>query len=70
MTTQATPVGAIVGGVVGGIAGIALVAFALWYFMKRRSSGGRAYYFDKPTAGDMLAGEGLQTFYLSSRRKR
>ena len=58
VTSQSTPVGAIVGGVVGGIAGIALLMFALWYFLRKRSSGGRAYYFDKPTAGDILAGEG------------
>jgi hypothetical protein len=59
VTTQSTPVGAIVGGVVGGIAGIAILILALWYFLRKRSSGGRAYYFDKPTAGDMLSGEGM-----------
>lgn len=57
VTSQSTPVGAIVGGVVGGIAGIAILALALWYFLRKKSSGGRAYYFDKPTAGDILAGE-------------
>jgi len=57
VTSQAAPVGAIVGGVVGGIAGIAALCLAIWYFMKRRSRGGQAYYFDKPTPGDMLAGE-------------
>lgn len=59
VTSQSTPVGPIVGGVVGGIAGIAILALALWYFLRKRSSGGRAYYFDKPTAGDMLSGEGM-----------
>lgn len=58
VTTHSTPVGAIVGGVVGGIAGIAILAIALWYFLRKRTSGGRAYYFDKPTSGDILAGEG------------
>jgi len=57
VTAQSTPVGAIVGGVVGGIAGIAILLLALWYFLRKRSSGGRAYYFDKPTAGDILSGE-------------
>lgn len=58
VTSQAAPVGAIVGGVVGGIAGIAILCLALWYFLRKRTSGGRAYYFEKPTPADMLAGEG------------
>jgi hypothetical protein len=58
VTTQSTPVGAIVGGIVGGIAGIAIVAIAVYYFLFRRSRGGRAYYFEKPGAGDVLSGEG------------
>jgi len=58
VTTQSTPVGAIVGGVVGGIAGIAILALALWYFLRKRTSSGQAYYFDKPAPGDILAGEG------------
>jgi len=62
VTASATPVGPIVGGVVGGIAGIAVLAFALWYFMKKRSSGGQAYYFDRPSPADILASEGLYTF--------
>jgi hypothetical protein len=61
VTTSSTPVGAIVGGVVGGIAGIAILAIGLWWFLRRRSRGGQAYYFDKPTPGDILAGEGPQT---------
>jgi len=56
VSSTATPVGPIVGGVVGGIAGIALLIFGLWYFLRRRS-GGQAYYFEKPTPGDILAGE-------------
>jgi hypothetical protein len=56
-TTHATPVGAIVGGVVGGIAGIAILAILAYYFMNKRSRGGRAYYFEKPNAADVLAGE-------------
>ena len=67
VTSQATPVGPIVGGVVGGIAGIALLIFGLWYFMRRRS-GGQAYYFEKPTPGDILAGEGLLPFRSLSRK--
>jgi hypothetical protein len=57
VTSKSTPVGAIVGGVVGGIAGIAILALALWYFLRKRTSSGQAYYFDKPTPGDLLAGE-------------
>ena len=60
MTTQSSPVGAIVGGVVGGIAGIVILALAmLWYLLKKRSHGGQAYYFEKFTPADVLAGEGL-----------
>lgn len=62
VTTQAAPVGAIVGGVVGGIAGIAILVFAVWYFMRKKSRGGQAYYFDRPSPADILAGEGLHTF--------
>ena len=68
VTSQATPVGPIVGGVVGGIAGIALLIFGLWYFLRRRS-GGQAYYFEKPTPGDILAGEGPSPSILLSRRR-
>lgn len=59
-TTKSTPIGAIVGGAVGGIIGITTLALALlWYFLRRRSRGGQAYYFEKPTPADILAGEGL-----------
>ena len=57
-------VGAIVGGVVGGTAAIAILAIAAWYFLHRRSRGGQAYYFDKPSPEDMLAAEGLYTVRL------
>ena len=57
VTSHSTPVGAIVGGIVGGIGGIALILVAAYYFMYRRSRGGRAYYFEKPDAADVLAGE-------------
>jgi hypothetical protein len=57
VTSSSTPVGAIVGGVVGGIAGIAILSILAYYFLRKRSRGGRAYYFDKPNAADMLAGE-------------
>jgi len=57
--TQSFPVGAIVGGVVGGIAGIVILVLALlWCFLRKRSRGGQAYYFEKPTPADILAGEG------------
>ena len=68
VTSNATPVGPIVGGVVGGIAGIAILAFLLWYFLRKRTSGGQAYYFDKPSPADMLASEGLCTSQAISRR--
>ena len=58
--TRSTPIGAIVGGVVGGIAGVVILTLALlWCFLRKRSRGGRAYYFEKPTPVDILAGEGL-----------
>lgn len=58
VATRSTPVGAIVGGVVGSIAGIAILAVALWYLL-RKSRGGRAYYSEKPTLGGILADERL-----------
>ena len=58
VTTNAVPVGAIVGGVVGGIAGIVLLAFLAYYFLLRRRNGGPRY-FDRPTAADILAAEGV-----------
>lgn len=61
-SSQSTPVGAIVGGVVGGIAGIAILAMIAFYFLHKRSRGGQAYYFEKPGAADVLAGEGLWGF--------
>ena len=58
VTTNSTPVGAIVGGVVGGIAGLAILGIVVWYFLRRRSRGGKTNYFEKRTPGDMLAEEG------------
>jgi hypothetical protein len=58
-TTRATPVGAIVGGVVGGIIGIAILVISLWYFLRKRPGGCRAYYFKKPSQMIILASEGL-----------
>ncbi|KAF9643343.1 hypothetical protein BDM02DRAFT_1511226 [Thelephora ganbajun] len=57
VVTHSTPVGAIVGGVVGGVAVIAILVIALFYFLKKRSRNGQAYYFEKHTPGDILAGE-------------
>lgn len=60
VTTRSAPVGVIVGGVVGGIAGVVILVLAiLWYFLGKRSRSGQAYYFKRPTTGDILAGEGL-----------
>ena len=58
-----TPIGPIVGGVVGGIVAIAILVVALWYFLRRRSRGGQAYYFERPAPADILASEGLCTFH-------
>ena len=57
-SVSSTPVGAIAGGIVGGIAGIAILAIAVWYFLRRRSRGGQADCFEKPTPGDIVSGEG------------
>ena len=59
VTAQSIPVGTIVGGVVGGIAGILIIVLTLlWYFLRKRPRSGQAYYFEKPTPADILAGEG------------
>ena len=63
VTIQSTPVGAIVGGVVGGIAGIAIIIIAMYFLLNRRTRGERPYYFDKPSADNILAGEGLYKFH-------
>lgn len=59
-SSSSTPVGAIVGGVVGGIAGIVillLAGFFLFRAAKKKSGGERPYYFDKPSADNILAVE-------------
>jgi Na+/H+-translocating membrane pyrophosphatase len=63
--TRATPVGAIVGGVVGGIA---ILAIALWYLLRRRSGRSRAHYSERPRRTDIFAGEGLYTPHRLCRR--
>lgn len=65
---RSVPVGAIVGGVVGGVAAVAILAIIAWYFLFRRSRRGQAYYFEKPSAAEVLAGEGLYRFYWISDR--
>lgn len=54
---ESVPVGPIVGGVIGGVALIAILCIAALYFISRRRGGGRAYYFEKPDAADVLAAE-------------
>jgi len=59
VSLRSIPVGAMVGGVVGGIAGIVILVLALlWCFLRKRPRGGQAYYFEKPSPADILAGEG------------
>ena len=58
VTTSSTPIGAIAGGIVGSIAGIAILAIAVWYVLRRRSCRGKAYYFESLTSEDTLDGEG------------
>ena len=70
VVAHAAPVGAIVGGVIGGVAGIAILVIVLWSFLRKRSGGGQAYYFEKPTPADILASEGLWTSHRLCRRKR
>ena len=60
----ATPIGAIVGGVVGGVIAIALLIFALWYFLKR-FRGGQGGYFEKPPRRNTLVSECVSTSRLS-----
>uniref|UniRef100_A0A0W0F163 Transmembrane protein n=1 Tax=Moniliophthora roreri TaxID=221103 RepID=A0A0W0F163_MONRR len=49
-TSDKTPVGPIVGGVIGGIAGLALLGFAISFFLRRRNAQNRAggYYDSVP----------------------
>ncbi|KAF9781708.1 hypothetical protein BJ322DRAFT_1111639 [Thelephora terrestris] len=56
---QSPPVIAVVGVVVAGIAGIAILTFAAYYFLTRRSRGNRTHYCKKPGAGNARAGEGV-----------
>jgi hypothetical protein len=58
VTPNSTPVSAIVGGTVGVVAGIFILGIAVWCFLRGRSRGGRPYYFETPTAGDIFADEG------------
>jgi len=55
VATQPVPVGTIVGVVVGGIVGVAILVLALlWYFMRKRSHGGKVYYFEKPDPAGLV----------------
>lgn len=40
-SSSSTPTAAIAGGVVGGLAGLAIVALALWFFLRRRRRQGK-----------------------------
>ena len=55
--TAITPVGAIVGGVVGGIAGIAILAIAVYYFLRGRIRGRQDDYLEKPDVDGAFPGE-------------
>jgi hypothetical protein len=66
-TTRATPVGAIVGGVVGGIA---ILAIALWYFLRKRPVVVVGLLLRKPSQTDILASEGLYIFHRLCYRER
>jgi hypothetical protein len=60
----AAPASAIVGDVVGGIASISILVIALWYSLERRTGGGQAHYFKRPSPADILPSEGLYTWAI------
>ena len=66
VTTFSTPVGPIirgvVGGVVGGVAGIAILAIALWYFLKRRSRV-KSYRSGESSPGSTVVDSGSFTLH-------
>jgi hypothetical protein len=62
-TTRATPVGAIAGGVVGGVA---ILVFALWYFLKKKPGG----CFGRPSKTKVLTDAGLYTSHRLYCRER
>jgi hypothetical protein len=47
-SSNSTPVGAIAGGVVGGLAGLALIATAVWFFLRRRNQATGAHSQEGP----------------------
>jgi hypothetical protein len=55
--THPDHIGAIVGGVVGGLVVIASLSVLLYCFLRKRSRGKQAYYFEKPNQVDMAIDE-------------
>lgn len=49
----------IVGGVVGGVVGAVLLVLGVVWYLRKRSRGNRAYYFETPSPAEILGAEGV-----------